>query len=274
MAMLDKAQENLVRTDHDGVARLELNTPKSINALSESMLADLSDALAQIKEDRSIKVVILATSGDHFCAGHNLKEMSNHRNKDDGGEDDGGHDYFIRLFASCSKMMQQIVTLPQPVIAEVKGIATAAGCQLVASCDLAIAEEDARFATSGVNIGLFCSTPMVALTRNVSSKHAMEMLLTGEFISADRAERIGLINRVVAKSDLTNATHEMAQNIASKSKLSVKMGKEAFYKQSEMPLNEAYDFAGRVMADNMMANDAKSGIGAFIDKKPMPNWDD
>lgn len=267
--MLDKAQENLVRTDQDGVARLELNTPKSINALSESMLADLSDTLAQIKEDRSIKVVILATSGDHFCAGHNLKEMSHHRN-----EDDGGHDYFIRLFASCSKMMQQIVTLPQPVIAEVKGIATAAGCQLVASCDLAIAEEDARFATSGVNIGLFCSTPMVALTRNVSNKHAMEMLLTGDFISAERAERIGLINRVVAKSDLTNATQEMARNIASKSKLAVKMGKEAFYKQSEMPLNEAYDFAGRVMADNMMANDAKSGIGAFIDKKPMPDWDD
>ena len=175
--MLDKAQENLLRTDHEGVARLELNTPKSINALSESMLADLSSALAQIKEDRSIKVVILATSGDHFCAGHNLKEMSNHRN-----EADGGHDYFIRLFAACSKMMQQIVALPQPVIAEVKGIATAAGCQLVASCDLAIAEEDARFATSGVNIGLFCSTPMVALNRNVSNKHAMEMLLTGEFI--------------------------------------------------------------------------------------------
>lgn len=267
--MLDKAQENLLRTDHEGVARLELNTPQSINALSEAMLADLSNALAQIKEDRSIKVVILATSGDHFCAGHHLKEMSHHRN-----EVDGGHDYFIRLFASCSKMMQQIVNLPQPVIAEVKGIATAAGCQLVASCDLAIAEEDARFATSGVNIGLFCSTPMVALTRNVSNKHAMEMLLTGDFISAERAERIGLINRVVAKSDLTNATQEMARNIASKSKLAVKMGKEAFYKQSEMALNEAYDFAGRVMADNMMANDAKSGIGAFIDKKPMPDWDD
>ena len=267
--MLGKAQENLRRTDQEGVARLELNTPKSINAFSESMLADLSDALAQIKEDRSIKVVILATSGEHFCAGHNLKEMSHHRN-----ETDGGHGYFIRLFATCSKMMQQIVNLPQPVIAEVKGIATAAGCQLVASCDLAIAEEDARFATSGVNIGLFCSTPMVALTRNVSSKHAMEMLLTGDFISAERAERIGLINRVVAKSDLTNATQNMAQNIASKSKLAVKMGKEAFYKQSEMTLNEAYDFAGRVMADNMMANDAKSGIGAFIDKKPMPDWDD
>lgn len=261
--------QNLLRKDYDGVARLELNAPKSINALSEAMLADLSDEFTRIKEDASIKAVILATSGDHFCAGHNLKEMSNHRN-----EDDGGHNYFIRLFASCSAMMQQIVNLPQPVIAEVKGIATAAGCQLVASCDLAVAEEDARFATSGVNIGLFCSTPMVALSRNISNKHAMEMLLTGDFISADRAERIGLINCVVAKSELSKATHDMAQKIAAKSNVAVKMGKEAFYKQSEMALNEAYDFAGRVMADNMMANDAENGIGAFIEKKPMPEWDD
>lgn len=266
--MLKTRDENLIRTDHEGVARLALNTPKSINALSEDMLATLSHALTQIKDDQTIKVVILATSGDHFCAGHNLKEMTEHRQ-----EDDGGHAYFIRLFAACSNMMQQIVNLPQPVIAEVKGIATAAGCQLVASCDLAIAEQDARFATSGVNIGLFCSTPMVALSRNVSNKHAMEMLLTGDFISADRAENIGLINRVVSKSELESTTHEMAHKIASKSKVAVKMGKEAFYKQSEMALNEAYDFAGRVMADNMMAKDAKGGIGAFIEKKPMPDWD-
>ena len=257
----------LKRQDADGIAVLTLNAPRSINALSEAMIAALSAALDQIKSDRSVKAVILRSAGDHFCAGHNLKEMTNRRE-----DEDGGHQYFLDLFATCSAMMLRIVHLPQPVIAEVKGIATAAGCQLVGTCDLAVASEDARFATSGVNIGLFCSTPMVALTRNVSRKQAMEMLLLGDFLPAKRALDMGLVNKVVPRDDLEEASMEMARAIASKSPAAVKVGKEAFYNQAEMPMEEAYAYAGRVMAENMMARDAEAGIGAFVTKTPMPKW--
>lgn len=260
--------ENLIlRADTNGVATLTLNAPGSINALSEAMLAALSETLDDIAADRSVKVVILRSGGKHFCAGHNLKEMSAHRT-----DEDGGFQYFQDLFARCSAMMLRVVRLPQPVIAEVKGIATAAGCQLVASCDLAVAAEDATFATSGVNIGLFCSTPMVALSRNVSRKMAMEMLLLGEFLPAARVADMGLLNRVVPMADLENTSMELARIIADKSPAAVKIGKRAFYEQAEMPLEEAYAFAGLTMAENMMAKDAEAGIGAFARKEPMPEW--
>ena len=262
-----KNDDLLLRSDTDSVAVLTLNAPKSINALSEEMLRALSDTFDQIAEDRSVKAVILRSSGNHFCAGHNLKEMSARR-----ADADGGFQYFQDLFAKCSAMMLRIVRLPQPVIAEVKGITTAAGCQLVASCDLAVAADDATFATSGVNIGLFCSTPMVALTRNVPRKQAMEMLLLGEFLPASRVAEIGLVNRVVPLSELETASMDMARIIANKSPSAVKIGKRAFYEQVEMPLEEAYTFAGRTMAENMMAKDAEAGIGAFTRKEPMPNW--
>ncbi len=264
----DRSQADLLkRTDDDGVAILTLNAPASINALSEAMLAALSEALDRIAGDRSVKAVILRSAGDHFCAGHNLKEMTARRT-----DPDGGFAYFQELFARCSATMLRVVRLPQPVIAEVKGIATAAGCQLVASCDLAVASEDARFATSGVNIGLFCSTPMVALSRNVPRKLAMEMLLLGEFLPAARAAEMGLVNRVVPREGLEAASMEMARIVAAKSPAAVKIGKRAFYEQAEMPLEDAYAHAGRVMAENMMARDAEAGIGAFVAKEPMPGW--
>jgi enoyl-CoA hydratase/carnithine racemase len=257
----------ILRSDQDGVAVLTLNAPKSINALSEAMLAALSDMLDEIAADRSVKVVILRSGGKHFCAGHNLKEMSARRT-----DADGGFQYFQDLFAKCSAMMLREVRLPQPVIAEVRGIATAAGCQLVASCDLAVAADNATFATSGVNIGLFCSTPMVALSRNVPRKMAMEMLLLGEFLPAARVAEMGLVNRVVPLADVESTSMEMARIIADKSPAAVKIGKQAFYEQLEMPLEEAYAFAGQTMADNMMARDAEAGIGAFTRKEPMPQW--
>ena len=261
--------ELVIRNDAHGVATLTLNAPRSINALSEAMMAALSQTLDGIAEDRSVKAVILRSAGDHFCAGHNLKEMTARRS-----DPDGGFQYFQDLFATCSAMMLRVVRLPQPVIAEVKGIATAAGCQLVASCDLAVASEDARFATSGVNIGLFCSTPMVALSRNVPRKMAMEMLLLGEFLPAGRVAEMGLVNRVVPRDGLEQASHEMARIIADKAPVAVRVGKRAFYEQAEMPLDEAYAHAGRVMAENMMARDTEAGIGAFTRKEPMPDWTD
>jgi len=262
------AGESPLRFDaHDGVARVVLDRPKSINALSEEMLAALQACLDGIAKDRSIKAVVLASSGAHFCAGHNLKEMTARR-----ADADGGQAYFIELFETCSRLMKTIVRLPQPVIAEVRGIATAAGCQLVAACDLAVAADTARFATSGVNIGLFCSTPMVALSRNVAHKHAMEMLLLGEFLPAGRAAAIGLVNAVVPEEELADAALRMARLVADKSAAAVRIGKEAFYRQAEMSLDDAYDYAGRVMAENMMARDAEAGIGAFVDKQPMPAW--
>lgn len=257
----------LQRADDDGVAILTLNAPESINALSEAMLIALSEEFDRIGRDRSVKAVIIRSAGKHFSAGHNLKEMTARRQ-----DDDGGFQYYQDLFATCSAMMQRIVNLPQPVIAEAKGIATAAGCQLVASCDLAVASDDATFATSGVNIGLFCSTPMVALSRNVAPKMAMEMLLLGDFIPAQRAAELGLVNKVVPREGLEEASMEMARKIADKSPAAVKIGKRAFYEQREMPLADAYAYAGRVMAENMMARDAEAGIGAFTRKEPMPAW--
>ncbi len=267
---MDGSMENdhlILRSDTDGIAVLTLNSPKSINALSEAMLTAMSEILDDIAADRSVKVVILRSGGKHFCAGHNLKEMTARR-----ADADGGFEYFQDLFAKCSAMMLRVVRLPQPVIAEVTGIATAAGCQLVASCDLAVAAEDAKFATSGVNIGLFCSTPMVALSRNVPNKMAMEMLLLGEFLPAARVAEMGLLNRVVPLADVETSSMEMARIIADKSPVAVKIGKRAFYEQLEMPLEQAYAFAGRTMAENMMAKDTVAGIGAFTRKEPMPEW--
>ena len=257
-----------ILVEHDsGVATLTFNRPSSINALSEEMLSALQMCLDDIKTDANIKAVILRSGSAHFCAGHNLKEMTHRRD-----DDDGGKAYFMALFETCSTLMQTIVTLPQPVIAEVKGIATAAGCQLVAACDLAVASHGAKFATSGVNIGLFCSTPMVALSRNLTRKQSMEMLVLGEFLPAERLHEMGLLNRVVPEEQLQDEAMAMARIIASKSSSAVKIGKRAFYQQLEMTLDDAYDFAGRVMAENMLFQDAEAGIGAFITKKPMPDW--
>jgi len=251
----------------DGIAVLTLDHPQTRNSLSEAMLEALSDALTAIAHDRTVRVVVLAANGPAFCAGHDLKELSRHR-----ADADRGRSYFKHIMATCSAMMQQIVTLPQPVIAAVQATATAAGCQLVASCDLAVASRAAKFATPGVNIGLFCSTPMVALSRNVARKHAMEMLLTGEMITAEHAQRIGLVNVVVAPGHERDAALALAKKIAAKSALTVKIGKEAFYRQLEMPLAEAYKYASEVMVENMLARDAEEGIGAFIGKRE-PKWE-
>jgi enoyl-CoA hydratase/carnithine racemase len=265
--MYDAADTPVLLDISDGIATVTLNRPRAMNALSEDILAGLQDTWDNLRDNRDVKAVILRGAGEHFCAGHNLKEMTARR-----ADEDGGSGYFNELFATCSKMMLSIVSLPQPVIAEVQGIATAAGCQLVATCDLAVAAEDARFATSGVNIGLFCSTPMVALSRNVTRKQAMEMLLLGEFIPAHRAVEIGLINEAVPRSGLSEATRDMARIIAEKAPVAIKIGKQAFYKQAEMGLEEAYAYAGATMAENMMARDTKAGIDAFVAKKPMPDW--
>lgn len=261
--------ELLGRESDNGVAVLTLNSPTTINALSEAMLAALSSALDEIKQDSSIKAVILRSAGKHFCAGHNLKEMTARR-----ADEDGGFQYFQDLFAQCSAMMLRIVHLPQPVIAEVKGIATAAGCQLVATCDLAVAADDASFATSGVNIGLFCSTPMVAVSRNLHRKQAMEMLVTGEFLPAKQVQALGLVNRVVPLKKLEQESMALARTIADKSSAAIKVGKRAFYEQAQMSLEDAYAYTGRVMAENMMAQDAEAGIGAFTRKEAMPPWQD
>jgi enoyl-CoA hydratase/carnithine racemase len=258
----------LLREDIAGVAVLTLNDPETRNSLSEAMLEALGDALTAIAHDKSVRAVVLAANGPAFSAGHNLKELSRRR-----ADEDGGRAYFKHMMSTCSIMMQQIVTLPQPVIAAVQATATAAGCQLVASCDLAIASRTAKFATPGVNIGLFCSTPMVALSRNVSRKHAMEMLLTGELITAEHAARIGLINHVAEPGRERDEALKLAKTIAAKSALTVKIGKEAFYRQIEMPLHEAYGYATEVMVENMLARDAEEGIGAFIDKRS-PTWED
>jgi len=250
----------------NGVYRLTLNDAKKRNALSEEMMAKLKSLLTDATDNKSIRVIIIAGNGPAFCSGHDLKQMTAGRDNDD-----QGLTYFKKVFASCSELMQMIVEHPKPIIAEVSGVAAAAGCQLVACCDLAVAGKSARFITPGVNIGLFCSTPMVALSRNVSNKAAMEMLLTGEMVSADKAEHIGLINRVTDDADLKQETTALAELIASKSSLTLKIGKEAFYKQKDMPLSEAYDFASKVMVDNMLEHDAKEGIGSFLEKRK-PKW--
>ena len=250
----------------NGVYRLTLNDAKKRNALSEEMMAKLKSLLTDATDNKSIRVIIIAGNGPAFCSGHDLKQMTAGRDNDD-----QGLTYFKKVFASCSELMQMIVEHPKPIIAEVSGVAAAAGCQLVACCDLAVAGKSARFITPGVNIGLFCSTPMIALSRNVSNKAAMEMLLTGEMDSADKAENIGLINRVTEDADLKQETTALAELIASKSSLTLKIGKEAFYKQKDMPLSEAYDFASKVMVDNMLEHDAKEGIGSFLEKRK-PKW--
>jgi enoyl-CoA hydratase/carnithine racemase len=258
----------LLREDIGGVAVLTLNHPQTRNSLSEEMLEALGDALTAIAHDKSVRAVVLAANGPAFSAGHDLKEFTNHRS-----DEDRGRAYFKHIMTTCSVMMQQIVTLPQPVIAAVQAPATAAGCQLVASCDLAVASRAAKFATPGVNIGLFCSTPMVALSRNVSRKHAMEMLLSGDMITAEHAARIGLVNFVVEAGSEREEALKLAKKIAAKSTLTVKIGKEAFYRQIEMPLAEAYKYAAEVMVENMLARDAEEGIDAFIEKRA-PKWED
>jgi enoyl-CoA hydratase/carnithine racemase len=258
----------LLRGDIDGIALISLNRPQARNTLSEAMLAALRDQVASIADDRKVRAVILSHNGPAFCAGHDMKEMTAHRS-----DPDRGRAYFKSLMQQCSALMQSIQKLPQPVIAAVEGVATAAGCQLVATCDLAIASETARFSTPGVYIGLFCSTPMVALSRNVSNKHAMEMLLTGDMVSADDAYRIGLVNRVVPAGSASEHALDLARQIASKSMLTIKLGKEAFYRQRELNLADAYKLTMDVMVENMMARDAEEGIGAFIDKRD-PTWED
>ncbi len=256
----------LLREDADGIATLTLNRPEARNPLSEAMLAALSETLAAVANDRSVRAVVLAAAGPVFSAGHDLKEMSARR-----ADPDRGRAYFADILGRCSGVMQQITALPQPVIAAVEGTATAAGCQLVASCDLAVAGEAARFCTPGVHIGLFCSTPMVALSRNLSAKHAMEMLLLGEMVPAQEAARIGLVNRVVPAGEALAEAKRLAAIIASKSAATVKVGKRAFYEQREMTLKAAYDHASAVMVENMLARDAEEGIGAFMEKR-QPDW--
>ena len=256
----------LLRSDAGGVAMLALNRPEARNALSEALIDALSAELDRIAEDRSVRAVVLTGRGPAFSAGHDLKQMSARHT-----DPDRGRAYFADLMARSSALMQRIVRLPQPVIAAVEGIATAAGCQLVGSCDLAVAGADARFATPGVHIGLFCSTPMVALSRNLARKHAMEMLLLGEMVSAADAHRLGLVNRVVPAGEAEAVARRMAEAIAQKSPLTLKIGKRAFYEQLEMGLSEAYDHAARVMVENMLAQDAEEGIGAFIEKRE-PQW--
>ena len=252
----------------NGIMRLTLNDSKRRNALSEEMMAKLTKSLSRYSKNDAIRVIVIAGMGPAFCAGHDLKQMSAARNNTD-----KGLEYFKEVFSACSELMMSITNSPKPVIAEVAGVAAAAGCQLVACCDLAIAGESARFVTPGVNIGLFCSTPMVALSRNVSNKAAMEMLLTGEMVDSKKAEHIGLVNRVVDDKNLTESTMDMAMVIASKSRMTVKTGKQAFYRQKEMSLADAYDYASSVMVENMLKIDAEEGIDAFIEKR-QPKWQD
>ena len=252
----------------EGVLRLIMNNLDQRNALSESMMSILIDEIKDASSDQSIKVIVLAANGNVFCSGHDLKEITAARENDDSGEA-----YFKNLFDSCSLLMQLIVNTPKPFIAEVDGVATAAGCQLVASCDLAIASHESKFATPGVNIGLFCSTPMVALSRNVNKKNAMEMLLTGDLINAEKAKEIGLINNMVQKEDLTFKVNRLAEKIASKSSMTVSIGKEGFYAQTEMDLSEAYKYTSKIMRDNLLKHDAKEGVNAFIEKRS-PDWKD
>ncbi len=254
--------------DSSGIFRICLNNPSNHNALSNEMMNKILSELNEASEQKKIRVVIISSEGPTFSAGHDLKELKESRKNSDKGKKS-----YKDLMKKCSKLMQAIVNNPKPVIAEVDGVATAAGCQLVASCDLAYATKSSKFATPGVNIGLFCSTPMVALSRNISNKHSMEMLLTGELISADKAVKIGLINEVIDNVSLQKYITEIALKISKKSAMTLKIGKEAFYKQIDMNLMEAYDFASRVMVENMLKLDAEEGIDAFIEKRK-PNWQD
>ena len=258
----------VTRADDAGIATLTMSAPERLNALSDAMLAALKARFAELAEDRGAKVVVLRGAGKAFCAGHDLKEMQAGRQAED-----GGRAYFADLFARCAEVMQMIPALPQPVVAEVQGIATAAGCQLVASCDMAVAAEGTRFGVNGVNIGLFCSTPMVALSRNVPRKVAFEMLTTGEFIDAARAREVGLVNRVVPHAALGEETRGLAATVAGKLGGAVKIGKRAFYDQIGLDLAEAYDHTAAVMVENMLWRDTAEGIQAFLEKR-RPDWQD
>ena len=256
----------LERRDTDAVCHLHLNAPERLNALSDEMLAALQEQIDALHHDSTVRVVVISGAGKAFCAGHDLKQMTAGRQAEDGGKA-----YFKDLFDRCARVMTGVQRLPQPVIAQVHGIATAAGCQLVASCDMAVAAEGTRFGVNGVNIGLFCSTPMVALSRNIPRKQAFEMLVTGQFIDAHRAEALGLVNKVVPAEDLADATHEMAQLVASKLGAAVRIGKQAFYEQVQMGLDDAYAYTGQVMVENMLYRDTEEGIAAFLEKRP-PDW--
>jgi len=258
----------LLRETWGSIAVLTLNRPDARNSLSEGLIAELHAALKEIHDDANVRAVVIGANGPAFSAGHDMKELTARR-----ADADRGRAYFAEIMNACSAMMQAIVHLPKPVVAAVQGVATAAGCQLVASCDLAVASEAATFATPGVDIGLFCSTPMVALSRNVPRKQAMEMLLTGEPVSAATARDIGLVNRVVAAGTERDAAIALAEKVALKSAYTVKLGKAAFYRQAEMSLADAYRYAAEVMTENMMARDAEEGIGAFIEKRE-PKWQD
>jgi enoyl-CoA hydratase/carnithine racemase len=256
----------VLRADQDGVTTITLNAPRSLNALSLAMLQTLDETFAAIAADTSVRVVILAANGRAFCAGHDLKEMQAARQSPDHGAA-----AFADLFTRCAAVMQAIVALPQPVIAQVHAIAAAAGCQLVASCDMVVASDAASFGVNGVNIGLFCSTPMVALTRKVPSSVAFEMLTTGAFINAARAARVGLVNQVTSADDLAARTMELARVVAAKRTAAVRIGKTAFYDQMDLPLAQAYAHTGAVMVENMLWPDTEEGISAFLDKRH-PNW--
>ena len=258
---------NILNQDN-GILRLTLDDENNKNALSKAMIGELTEAINAANNNKEVKVIIIASNGNVFCSGHNLKEITAARNNNDKGES-----YFMNLFELCSSLMQLIVSCSKPVIAEVDGIATAAGCQLVASCDLAISSSTAKFATPGVNIGLFCSTPMVALSRNVSKKEAMKMLLTGDMIDAVEAKRISLINDYVSDDKLEESVNNLAQKISKKPLMTIKTGKESFYKQYEMSLSDAYEYTSMVMAQNTLRDDAKEGISSFIEKRD-PNWQD
>ena len=258
----------LSKQGSDGVLCLTLNDTNRRNSLSEAMLAALGTAFDSASANPEVRVIILSANGPVFCAGHDLKEMTAGRQNAD-----RGRAYFTKILSQCSSLMQKIVVCPKPVIAEIDGVATAAGCQLVASCDLAVASEAAQFCTPGVHIGLFCSTPMVALSRNLANKHAMEMLLTGDMVSASRAAKMGLVNQVVPSAELCAASMSLAKKIAAKSSLTVATGKRAFYQQKELDLAAAYNYASEIMVENMLARDAKEGIAAFIEKR-VPDWRD
>jgi len=258
----------LLRDNIGSIAVLTLNRPRTRNTLTEAVLAALADQFTAIAKDRAVRAVVLTARGPAFSGGHDLKELTARRS-----DPDRGRAYFRHIMLTCSAMMQQIVHLPQPVIAAVQGTATAAGCQLVASCDLAVASAESKFGVSGINAGLFCSTPMVALARNVARKHAMEMLLTGDLVSAEHAFRIGLVNRVVPAGSEFDAALALGRKIAGKSSLVEKIGKHAFYRQLEMGLDDAYRYTADVMVENMMAHDAEEGIAAFVEKRA-PKWED
>ena len=253
----------LLRSDENEVAILTLNSPKNLNALSDAMLDELKLTFEEIEKSKNIKAVIIKAAGRAFCPGHDLKEMQEKRDL----ENDNGKAYFEKLLSKCTRVMKLIRELPQPVIAEIHGVAAAAGCQLVATCDIAIASEEASFGVNGVDIGLFCSTPMVALSRNINRKKAFEMLTTGDFLDPFQAEKLGLINKVANSKDLSETTLEIAKKISSKLSLAVKIGKKAFYKQAEMEINEAYSYASGVIVENLLYKETSRGMDDFLNKK-------